>query len=134
VINISWFNESFLKIQVNDTIIIFKKHYLFHCFWTHLCLILYINFSCKIECLFNVYKEYWTWENIFNHLSQSWKIQDVVSSIFLCWSFLTIASVQRYQSFLLKSAMIDSLFSSWLKIASEKSLDCIKFKLALSLR
>ena len=87
-INISCFDDSFLRIQVHDTIIILKKHYLFNWFWSHLWSISLTNSSCKIKCSFNIYKEYWTWKNILSHLSQSWIVQDVVSSILSCWKLL----------------------------------------------
>jgi len=87
-INISCFDDSLFRIQVHDTIIILEKYYLFNWFWSHLWLISSTNFSCKTECSFNTYKEYWTWKNILNHLSQSWIVQDIVSSILSCWKLL----------------------------------------------
>ena len=115
MINILCFDDSLFRIQVHDTIIILEKHYLFNWFWSHLWSISSTNSSCKIECSFNIYKEYWTWKNILSHLNQSWIVWDVVSSILSYWKLLnnsinaklSIIFTNRYRatlSFLKKSS------------------------------
>ena len=87
-INISELSNSLVWIQIHSSIVILHQHYLFHCFWTHLWSISSTYSSNKTESSLNIYREYWAWKNIFNHLRQSRKIRSIVFSKLSCRTFL----------------------------------------------
>ena len=87
-INISELSNSLVWIQIHSSIVILHQHYLFHRFQTHLWSISSTYSFSKTESSLNIYWEYWTWKNIFNHLHQSRKIWSIVFSKLLCWTFL----------------------------------------------
>ncbi len=86
--NISELSNSLVWIQIHSLIVILHQHYLFHCFQTHLWSISSTYSFSKTESSLNIYWEYWTWKNIFNHLHQSRKIWSIVFSKLSCWTFL----------------------------------------------
>ncbi len=87
-INISELSNSLIWIQIHSSIVILHQHYLFHRFQIHLWSISSTYSFSKTESSLNIYWEYWTWKNIFNHLHQSRKIWSIVFSKLSCWTFL----------------------------------------------
>ncbi len=114
VINISELNNSLVWIQIHSLIVILHQHYLFHHFWTHLWSISSTYSFSKTESSLNIYQEYQTWKNIFNHLHQSRKIRSIVFSKLSCWTFFIYnISVKILIIFILKKMSMLRLLKQW---------------------